>query len=321
MTENTKENKFKHIITNISDKLIWKIIGLICIIELAAIFAQNYSAGCRDIPIHHFFEFFGNIYEKGVLTFMQYFSWAFLILLLFLIPSCMNNIKDLFENACKIVTKTSYFREETPKQQDEKDKETFDIIQTEQENIVKDDIAEETKSGDKHVNNSKKIESEFEKRMKIRQQLSGFVQEHTKKLNIDNFVLKSKVSVIDDPVSDNIKLLFDYSYRFKGNDRTRRYINTLIIPSSLRSADLYYRYIRIMNDINKAHKNQRFAVELVLLKLDNMKERTAYDSIVDIYAKAIDSGILVVKECGLGEDNKPKFLRQDGWVLDPPVYE
>ncbi|MBR1600395.1 MAG: hypothetical protein IJ677_02325 [Alphaproteobacteria bacterium] len=302
-------------------KNFWNIIGILVILELAALYAQNYTTSCKNLLGKDVLGFFGIIYTQGVLAFMQHFSWAFLILLLFLIPSCINNIKDLFENACKIVTKTSYFQQETPKQQDEKDKEIFNIIQTEQENIVKDDITEETKSDGKKAGSVKKIEGEFEKRMKIREKLRNFILEHTREMNIDNFVIKSKVAVTDDPISSDMKLLFDYSYRFKGNSRTRRYINTLIVPNSVRSADMYYRYIRIMNDINSAHRNQRFAIELVLLNLDNSRERNTFDTIIDMYSKAIDNGVLAVKECCLDENNIPQIIREYGWVLETQIYD
>lgn len=290
-------------------KLVKVIFVFIITILLSLIFAQQYSQGCSDTIYSHFFEMMGIVYTKGIIEFMKNFSWALLILVLFLLPNCMNAIKSLIEligvhlvnygKATNSKTVSEPLQQDVQEQREFKETKGREIAAT----INPDD---------------EERMSKYKQRRKNMETLERLIFEDIQKQNIDNFTKESKIVVDNDPVSNIENLYFDCSYRYKGQDRARRYVNTLFITGSLLlRTDRIYRYIRIMNDINKQRNNQRYIVELICLVIDDEKgyDSDAYERLQGVFSKAISKGILALKKYKL-EDNKAKLIEKEGWVLD-----
>lgn len=280
----------------------------VIVILLSLIFAQQYDKGCSNTLYSHFFDFFGVIYSKGILEFMKNFNWALLVLILFLLPNCMNTIKSLIEligihvvNYGK-ATNTNVSNE--PQQQDSKEQEEF---QKTKEREIKETISSTDEKGTRR----------YKQRRENIEKLEQFIFEDIQGQNIENFTKDSKIVVDNDPISNLDNLYFDCSYRYKGKDRARRYVNTLFITGSLLlRIDRLYKYIRIMNDINSRKNNQRYIIELIYIVIDDKSyENEAYNRLQKMFSKAIFNGVLAIKKYKL-ENNKAILLAKDGWVLE-----
>lgn len=290
-------------------KLVKVIFVFIIIILLSLIFAQQYSQGCSDTIYSHFFEMMGIVYTKGIIEFMKNFSWALLILVLFLLPNCMNTIKSLIEligiHLVNYGKATNSKTVSEPLQQDVQEQREFKKTKGRE-------IAATINLDDEERR------SKYKQRRENMETLEQLIFEDIQKQSIDNFTKESKIVVDNDPVSNIENLYFDCSYRYKGQDRARRYVNTLFITGLLLlRTDRIYRYIRIMNDINKQRNNQRYIVELICLVIDDEKgyDSDAYERLQGVFSKAISKGILALKKYKL-EDNKAKLIEKEGWVLD-----
>lgn len=72
-----------------------------------------------------------------------------------------------------------------------------------------------------------------------------------------------------------------------------------------------------MNDINNSRRNQYFAVEIIFLNInENSRKNNFYDDIKSIFQKAINNGILAIKEYGIDQKEQFKLVRQEGWILE-----
>lgn len=275
---------------------------------LSILYAQQYNSGCQGIPSEHIFSFFGTIYSKGILEFMKNFNWAFLILLLFLLPNCTDTTKSLIEliggHLVKYGRATNSNIQSEPIQQDQKEQREFQ------------------KSKGREIAatippNDEERKRKYRQRREQVETLEKLICEEIQRQNIEKFTKESKIVVDNDPISNMENLYFDCSYRYKGQDRARRYVNTLFITGSLLlRSDRIYRYIRIMNDINKQRNNQRYIVELIYLVIDDDHyEEEAYDRLNRGFSKAISGGILALKKYKL-ENNNAKLIAKNGWVLE-----
>ena len=279
------------------------------IVLLSLIFAQQYDEGCSNTIYSHFFEMMGIVYTKGIIEFMKNFSWALLILVLFLLPNCMNTIKSLIEligiHLVNYGKATNSKTVSEPLQQDVQEQREFKKTKGRE-------IAATINPDDEERR------SKYKQRRENMETLERLIFEDIQKQNIDNFTKESKIVVDNDPVSNIENLYFDCSYRYKGQDRARRYVNTLFITGSLLlRTDRIYRYIRIMNDINKQRNNQRYIVELICLVIDdeNGYDSDAYERLQKVFSKAISNGILALKKYKL-ENNTAKLIKKEGWVLE-----
>jgi hypothetical protein len=286
-------------------------IGIICIISESYAFQNNPE--CKSILSKNIFDFIRDIYTGGFLALAKDLSWTFLILLLFIFPPFYNKVKELgsmisegFERYGKSTRSIDII------QQNEKEKK---LVQEEKENEL---IQEDSQVSENDKNRQTKS-SRLEEIRQLRNRIETKIKEDIKELNIEDFREDTKILVENDPVASVVDLRFDVSYRYKKNDRARRYISTIFVPNSLIiSLDRLYKYIRIMMDINQRKTNQRHVIEIVLLNLASDKElptRSNFDRLKETYERAISSGILAIKEYGLKED-EVVCIKKEGWVLE-----
>jgi len=280
----------------------------IIIVLLSLIFAQQYDKGCSNTIYSHFFEMMGIVYTKGIIEFMKNFSWALLVLLLFILPICRNTSEKIIKLVGEYLVgygkaTNGHSEPETIQQSADEQKE----FQEEKNREISDSIDKDNKRRTKYEQRKRQLEL-----------LEQLICEDIQKQNIDNFTNGSKVVVDNDPISNVESLYFDYSYRYKGHNKIIRYVNTLFISGTVLSRmDRLYKYIRIMDDINKQRSNQKFIIELICLDLDDMDgyETSTYNRIQRTFQKAISNGILVLKKYKL-ENNTSKLIGKEGWVLE-----
>ena len=280
----------------------------IIIVLLSLIFAQQYNKGCSNTIYSHFFEMMGIVYTKGIIEFMKNFSWALLVLLLFILPICRNTSEKII----KLVGE--YLVGYGKATNGHSEPETIQQSADEQKEFQEEKNREISASIDK----DNRRRTKYEQRKRQLELLEQLICEDIQKQNIDNFTNGSKVVVDNDPISNVESLYFDYSYRYKGHNKIIRYVNTLFISGTVLSRmDRLYKYIRIMDDINKQRSNQKFIIELICLDLDDRDgyETSTYNRIQRTFQKAISNGILVLKKYKI-EDNKAKLLDKDGWILE-----
>lgn len=287
------------------------ILILIIIILLSMIFAEQYDKECSDTIYSHFFDLIGVVYTKGFIEFLKNFNWAFLVLLLFMLPTCRNTSENLIKlvgEYCVGYGKAAnrHYEPETVQQsvaeqrafQKEKGKEIADTI-----------AANDEERRNKYKQKKAKLET-----------LEQLICEDIQQQNIDGFTKESKLVVENDPISNIENLYFDCSYRYKGKDRARRYVNTLFLSGySLIRQERLYRYIRIMNDINKQKNNRRYIIELICLEIEDGQDYQLYEGIEKIFQKSISNGILAIKKYKL-ENDKAKLLEKNGWILEADFY-
>ncbi len=280
----------------------------IIIVLLSLIFAQQYDKGCSNTIYSHFFEMMGIVYTKGIIEFMKNFSWALLVLLLFILPICRNTSEKIIKLVGEYLVgygkaTNGHSEPETIQQSADEQKE----FQEEKNREISDSIDKDNKRRTKYEQRKRQLEL-----------LEQLICEDIQKQNIDNFTNGSKVVVDNDPISNVESLYFDYSYRYKGHNKIIRYVNTLFISGTVLSRmDRLYKYIRIMDDINKQRSNQKFIIELICLDLDDREgyETSSYDRIQITFQKAISNGILALKKYKL-ENNTAKLIKKEGWVLE-----
>lgn len=280
----------------------------IIIVMLSLIFAQQYDKGCSNTIYSHFFEMMGIVYTKGIIEFMKNFSWALLVLLLFILPICRNTSEKIIKLVGEYLVgygkaTNGHSEPETIQQSADEQKE----FQEEKNREISDSIDKDNKRRTKYEQRKRQLEL-----------LEQLICEDIQKQNIDNFTNGSKVVVDNDPISNVESLYFDYSYRYKGHNKIIRYVNTLFISGTVLSRmDRLYKYIRIMDDINKQRSNQKFIIELICLDLDDREgyETSSYDRIQITFQKAISNGILALKKYKL-ENNTAKLIKKEGWVLE-----
>jgi|GEM_PF-3556605 hypothetical protein len=293
-------------------KRIYKLIfSLSILVILSLLFAQQYSDGCSNVLSVHLFDFFGVVYTQGLLEFMKNFNWAFLVLLLFVLPRCTDTIRVIIEllgeHLVKYGAAINPHNKIEPTIQTEQEKKEFN----KEKNL---EIREAVEAEDDGEIRRK----EYKARIRKRGELYRFAVDNINKQNIENFTLNSKIDVTSDPVVSFEKLLFDFSYRYMGRGRARRYINSLVVTGTAFSRmEKFYKYIRIMNDINNSRRNQYFAVEIIFLNInENSRKNNFYDDIKSIFQKAINNGILAIKEYGIDQKEQFKLVRQEGWILE-----
>lgn len=285
------------------------ILMLVIIVLLSLIFAQQYDKGCSNTVYSHFFELIGVIYTKGFIEFLKNFSWSLLVLLLFILPNCTNKVKELIELiGIHLVNYGKAMNQQSVPEMVQQSKEEQRAFQKEKGKEIADTI---------EANDKEKLTKYKQRRIQI-ETLEQLICEDIQQQNIDGFTKESKVIVENDPISLSEKLYFDCSYRYKGQDRARRYVNTLFITGMfLPRIDRIYKYVRIMDDINNQKNNQRFIVEIICLALNanEIEMENAYEEIQQIFQKAISKGILAIKKYKL-ENGKAILLKKDGWVLE-----
>lgn len=289
------------------------ILMLVIIVLLSLIFAQQYDKGCSNTVYSHFFELIGVIYTKGFIEFLKNFSWSLLVLLLFILPNCTNKVKELIELiGMHLVNYGKAINQQSVPEMVQQSKEEQRAFQKEKGKEIADTI---------EVNDKEKISKYKQRRIQI-EKLEQLICEDIQQQNIDGFTKESKVIVENDPISLYEKLYFDCSYRYKGQDRARRYVNTLFITGMFLSRmERIYKYVRIMDDINNQKNNQRFIVEIICLELNaneieiGIEMEKPYEMIQQSFQKAISKGILAIKKYKL-ENGKAILLNKDGWVLD-----
>lgn len=280
----------------------------IIIVLLSLIFAQQYDKGCSNTIYSHFFEMMGIVYTKGIIEFMKNFSWALLVLLLFILPICRNTSEKIIKLVGEYLVgygkaTNGHSEPETIQQSADEQKE----FQEEKNREISDSIDKDNKRRTKYEQRKRQLEL-----------LEQLICEDIQKQNIDNFTNGSKVVVDNDPISNVESLYFDYSYRYKGHNKIIRYVNTLFISGTVLSRmDRLYKYIRIMDDINKQRSNQKFIIELICLDLDDREgyETSSYERLQKVFSKAISNGILALKKYKL-ENNTSKLIEKEGWVLE-----
>lgn len=270
--------------------LLLLILGILC-----CLYALQYNSSCQNALSYHIFDLL-KFFAKFVHNIIKDFSWAFLILLLFLLPHCMENINILVGKVGEIAA--DYGRAINPATISEQSTEEKKDFKKEQDASLKINLEE--------------AKTSLKERRERRDKLKKFVEKQIKD-NYDDFTPTSKLIFDNDPVLSAGALLFDCSYRY----RARRYINTLYILNSnvLLNDNKLYKYIRIINDVNKSKKNQRYAVEIVILSVDDTYGSNLYNQYVKTYAEALGNGILALKEYRF-DNGVPQLANKTGWILD-----
>ncbi len=259
---------------------------------LSLLFAMQYHSSCQHMLTYHLFDM-TKVFLKFVHDVVKDFSWTVLILVLFLIPRCTKKIDELIEKIGGVVV-NAYAGKVSIAQQTSAEKKDFQKAQM----ISLKEKTEETEHP-----------TDLKKRQERRNKLKKYVENQIQK-KYDDFTLNTKLVFSNDPILSSGALFFDCSYR-----RMRRYINTLFIPNnSLFHNDRLYKYLRIMFDINKTRKNQRYAVEIVVLSIDDKSKNDLFYQLKSLYQEALDQGVLALKEYRL-ENDEPKLVCQDGWIL------
>lgn len=276
-------------------KSITLILLFLIFIVLCLLFALQYNSICQTTLTYHMFDL-----PKSILIFLHTlikdFSWSFLILLLFCIPSCKGYIVILVDKFGEMVANYSIAIGNAK-------------IETQTKNEQRDFKEEQNIQLKSNISEAEKYKP-YKERQNLRDKLIKLLEKEIKN-NYDDFISNSKLIFTHDPVLSSGSLLFDSSYRFG-----RRYINRLYIPNTIYAINdnRYYKYIRIMNDINKERKNQRYAVELVILSLDEKDTPTLFNKLKDSYAEALDRGILCLREYKIKNDS-PELVKNAGWIL------
>ena len=218
---------------------------------LSLIFALQYDENCSNVLYCHIFDFLSIIYSKGIIEFMKNFNWPFLILILFFSPKCINIINNLIKLIGEIIERYGKVVNTSVSKQNNEDKKNFEKIKEE-------------------IYNNEKNENVKELINLVLSKIKG---------KSKDFEERSKI-IIDDPISDIENLTFDCNYRYE----QRRYSNVLII-SKPKNIDIFYKYIRIMYDIDKKKINQKYRIELIYL-VEGDNEDTKYEDLKKIYKKA-----------------------------------
>lgn len=279
-------------------------LGCSCFIIVSLLYAEQYHTACRNTILLHAFDVV-KICMDFITNIIKEFNWSFLVLLLFLIPSIRIDIHTLVrEIGDKLVSYGKALNnriDPVVENQNKNDKKEFEKEKQEQECL--------------NNNTHPRIETSIQTRQKLYEKVQKQLVEKMG-TNIEDFKSNTKLMFDNDPVLSSGALMFDCSYRYKGN-RMRRYINTLIVynTSLLIRSDNIYKYIRIMNDINNSRKNQRYAVEIIVLNTVSNKTQNSYEILKERYAEALDLGILALKEC-IVENGKISLLHKTGWILD-----
>lgn len=278
------------------------------VVSVSALYAEQYAPECRHAIIAHSFSFLETFIIKPFLLFVEHFNWAFLVLMLFLIPSCRDIVYLLIEKlGAHIVAygKATHPMSEVnvTKQTDQEKKE----FKKEQKEEIKEQAKEE-----------KETSSIYKDNIRNYKRLQEFAKAKLKQLNIENYIENSKLLITNDPVMSSGTLLFDYSYRYKGEKSARCYINTLILRNSpiYKDSSKLYRYIRVMDDINKSKRNQRYSIEIILLNANAENSRmSVFTHLSEKYKPALDSGVLILREYAIKND-KAEVANSIGWLED-----
>lgn len=287
-------------------KLIFYVLLLALVVSTSLLYAEQYSPECRQTIVVHSFEFLQVFVINPFLLFVEHFNWAFLVLMLFLIPSCREIVYFLIEKLGRHIVDYGKATHPMPEvnvtAQTAQEKKEFKKEQ-------KDEIKEQAKE-------AKEEPSSFRNRVKNYERLQEFAKEKLNQLNIENYIENSKLLIIDDPVMSSGTLLFDYSYRYKGEKSARCYINTLLLrnPPIYRDSSKLYRYIRVMDDINKSKRNQRYSIEIILLNTQTENsDVSVFAHLAEKYKPAIDSGVLILREYTVKND-KETVTGSLGWL-------
>ncbi len=239
---------------------------------------------CYDFATR-LFELIESYILAPILTLAKDFSWAFLVFLLFLVPSFYEKVLDLIDRLGKKAV--AYGKATHPKIEPQTSEEKKDFS-SEQESEIEKDMGKPSFA---------ERYREYKRRKDV---LKSRLQRQA------DYLVDSKLEITEDPVISSARLLFECSYCYKTEDDQQYYINTLISRNGpmLLFRDRLYKYLRIMKDINKAEKDKKYAIEVILIdEKDVSYQKSGFQLLFETYKPAVDASILHLRECKIkGEE-------------------
>lgn len=272
-------------------------LSVLCIIFLLYMADRD---NCSNNEIYaSIYPFFSNmistLYNDGLLVFMDKLTWVFLILLLF-IPPLFSHLKEFVTELCIRIKDISasyhpHANIDIPviEEQDKQDKKNLEQEAKAELDIVKESACKNVSKDDKKeaAAEQRSVRTSLDERKNLISKIMELIETEE---GVGDFKKDVKLSITNDPVSTIDKLLFQACYRI----RRRRYIFVMIINDApiLYSMDRFYKYMRIMNDIDSERNNQRHAIRLIVIKRKDKSHTPS--QIEDIFLPAIEKEILTI---------------------------
>lgn len=264
------------------------LVMIFCVLSL--LFAVQYNPECQNSIETHLLDFF-----KEILSFIHNivkdFSFAFLILLLCSVSCLKNFVLQILNLADNIFEKGFH----------------IDVEISEQTKQDKQEIKqqEEIENSLTLNNNSTKnaTRERVQKQDLMRKTLIKILDAKTETTYKESYKMNRKLTMHKDAVVQSVSLLFHHQYnKTSGETVFTRYTYDY---KSLIISDNIYKYVRVINDIN--YVNIKYIFEIILITRNPECETGAFEQLCDMYKKAINRGILVIKQYKLADD-KPVLV-------------